>query len=151
MNDVTTIRIHQETKKELDEFKVHEREPYEEVLERLMKEIRETDKFTEREKAVKSFVRKIKKEHREEVVEIILYGSYARGEADTDSDVDILIIWEGDLSEGREYTAKLATEALMEHDVILSPKVISRENYEAMEESEVPFIENVEREGIRVE
>lgn len=151
MNDVTTIRIHKGTKEELDDFKVHDREPYEEVLKRLMKETRKKDKFTEREKAVGSFVRKIEEEHEEDVAGIILYGSYARGEADIDSDVDILVVWKGDLSEGREYTAKLTTEALMEHDVILSPKVISQENYEAMKDSDLPFIENVEREGIKIE
>jgi predicted nucleotidyltransferase len=150
MNEVTTIRVHRSTKEELDDFKIHEREPYEEVLKRLMKEARESDKFTEREKAVKSFIEKYRREYAEKADDVILYGSYARGEADAESDVDVLIVWNGDLSAGRELAAELATEALVEHGTVISPKVISPGNYEAMKEMELPFIENVRKEGVKV-
>lgn len=150
MKEITTIRVHRGTKEKLDEFKIHDREPYEEVLKRLMKRARETSKFMKREKAVTSFIGKIRGEYGEEVNDIIIYGSYARGEADADSDVDILIVWNGDLPEGREGMAQLATEALLEHDTIISPIVVSPENYEAMKKAGVPFIENVRDEGIKV-
>lgn len=150
MKEITTIRVHRKTKEKLDEFKIHDREPYEEVLKRLMKKVRETNKFMKREKAVKMFIGKIREEHGEKVDDMIIYGSYARGEADADSDVDILIVWDGDLQEGREKMAQLATEALLEHDTIISPKLVSPKNYESMKKAELPFIENVRNEGIKV-
>ncbi|KXA88783.1 hypothetical protein AKJ66_02740 [candidate division MSBL1 archaeon SCGC-AAA259E22] len=93
---------------------------------------------------------RIEEEHAENVEDIILYGSYARGEADAESDVDVLIVWNGNLSEGREQIAELATEALLEHDVIVSPKVVSPKNYEEMKKSGLPFMENVRQEGIKI-
>ncbi len=150
MRGVTTIRVHRETKEELDEFKIHDREPYEEVLKRLMKKAAEKNKFIEREKAVKLFIEEIRGEYGEKVDDIILYGSYARGEAGADSDVDVLIVLNGDLSKGRERAAELATEALLKHGTIISPKMVSPENYEAMKKMKLPFIENVRNEGIKV-
>lgn len=150
MRGVTTIRVHRETKGELDEFKIHDREPYEDVLKRLMKKAAETDKFMERKKAVKFFIKELKENHGEKVDDIILYGSYVRGEMDAESDVDILIVWNGALSDGRERAAELATEALIEHDTVISPKVVSTERYGAMKEMKLPFIENVRNEGIKV-
>ncbi|MFB6215840.1 MAG: nucleotidyltransferase domain-containing protein [Candidatus Aenigmatarchaeota archaeon] len=115
-----------------------------------MKKAREKNEFTEREKAVKMFIEKVREEHGEKADDIILYGSYARGEADADSDVDVLIVWNGDLSKGRERAAELATEALVKHDTVISPKVVSPKNYEAMKEMKLPFIENVRNEGVKV-
>ena len=40
MEKVTTIRVREETKKRLDELKIHRREPYEEVILRLIKKIK---------------------------------------------------------------------------------------------------------------
>lgn len=149
-DDVTTIRVHKETKAKLDDFKIHDREPYEEVLNRLMKKAKETNKFSKREKAATRFIKKAKELYGENVEEIILYGSFVRGEADAESDVDVLIVWDGNVTKGREYMAELATDALLEHDVIISPKVVSPKNYRDMKKSRMPFIENVQSEGIRV-
>lgn len=150
MENVTTIRVHKETKEKMDRFKIHEREPYEDVLERLMRKAEENDEFMKREKAVKSFAKRMKDEHGKNVEDIIVYGSFARGEAGAESDVDILIIWTGDLSKGREYAAELATEALCDYGVVISPKVVSPKNYREMRRAELPFIQNVEVEGIKL-
>ena len=41
MGKGTTIHISEETKKELEQLKIHHREPYEDVIKRLLKERRE--------------------------------------------------------------------------------------------------------------
>ncbi|MFW5912073.1 MAG: nucleotidyltransferase domain-containing protein [Candidatus Hadarchaeota archaeon] len=151
MGDITTIRIHKEIKGELDGFKIHEREPYEDVLKRLMRKARDTDELVERERALASFVGRAKGKYGESVDKLILYGSHARGEAGEESDVDVLVVWNGDPSEGRMGMAEIATDVLLEHDVIISPKLVSAEGYEDMKRSEGPFIKNVLEEGVRLE
>lgn len=151
MVDVTTLRIHKGTKKELDKFKIHPREPYEEVLKRLMKKTRK-DKEAEdpRERALNYFTKKIRKEHQDQVKDIILYGSYARGESTPESDVDVLVIWSGELARGRKTAAELAIKALVNYDVLISPKVISPKNYENMKKLELPFMKAIQSEGIKI-
>ncbi|MHA1596584.1 MAG: DUF7557 family protein [Candidatus Asgardarchaeia archaeon] len=41
MSEITTIRVHRETKKRIDEVKVHPRETYEEVILRLIEKWKE--------------------------------------------------------------------------------------------------------------
>lgn len=150
MNDVTTLRTHKKTKEELKEFKKHPREPYEEVLKRLMKEARKTDEKEEREKALDFFVEEMKEKHGDKVRKIILYGSYARGEASEESDLDVLIIWDGKPVNGRKYASGLAAEVMVDYGLLISPKVISQKKYEDMKKSGFPFVENIKREGIKI-
>jgi len=46
----------------------------------------------------------------EEIVGIILFGSVARGEADRSSDIDLLVIVEGNLTYGRRLVSQLARD-----------------------------------------
>ena len=46
----------------------------------------------------------------EEIVGIILFGSVARGEADRSSDIDLLVIVNGDLTYGRRLVSQLARD-----------------------------------------
>ncbi len=62
------------------------------------------------------------------VERLALFGSRARGEANEDSDVDVLVVIEGLTSgEGREVDA-LVGDLLTRHDVLLSPLLISSEH-----------------------
>lgn len=44
MGEITSIRLHRRTKVELDRFKVHPREPYEDVIKRLMGKMKKHEK-----------------------------------------------------------------------------------------------------------
>lgn len=46
----------------------------------------------------------------EEIVTVVLFGSVARGDADRSSDIDILVIVDGDLTYGRRISTRLARE-----------------------------------------
>ena len=52
--------------------------------------------------AVEEFKKKIKKLYGKRLKHIILYGSYARGNATEDSDIDLLIVLEGKVKPGEE-------------------------------------------------
>lgn len=78
---------------------------------------------------------------------LVLYGSYARGEADEGSDVDVLLLLEGEVDTARELLhaaqAKWALALEAGYTVSLLPVSV-----EAYLDSEQPFLRNARREGI---
>ncbi len=81
---------------------------------------------------------------------LVLYGSYARGEANEGSDVDLLLLLDGgeevdpvrEILRAEDVKWPLALEA----DYAVSLLPVSVEDYEAAER---PFLWNARREGIR--
>ena len=88
---------------------------------------------TERIQAVKDYVvDKIKDFMKSDLVEIILYGSCARGDYTEDSDIDIALITKCDRLEAKKYSSKLAglaTELAMEYFVIVNFICLPYEEY----------------------
>lgn len=89
----------------------------------------------------------------DDIVEVILYGSYARGDFTINSDIDIVAIVRGDRLE-LQNKCKLvwdkAAEIGVENDVIVSPSVIPYEEFENYRNS-LPYYRNIASEGIRIE
>ena len=80
----------------------------------------------------------------------ILYGSYARGDYDEFSDVDIMILLNLDEMELKRYRHQLSEITFdfnMEHDVDIKPITKSKELFLKWQES-YPFYKNVSREGV---
>jgi predicted nucleotidyltransferase len=85
----------------------------------------------------------------EQIVKVILYGSQARGEGRDDSDIDVLVVLNGDFSYGEmlRRTSQAVARISLDHDVVISRAFASRADYE---HSQMPFLMNVRREGIVV-
>jgi predicted nucleotidyltransferase len=100
-------------------------------------------------------IRDILKEFREELEKlyenrlktIILYGSWARGEATEDSDIDVLIVLEGKVIPGKEIDRMIdiITEINLKHGVLISVYPISEDDYSTINS---PLLINVRREGV---
>lgn len=82
------------------------------------------------------------------IEEIILFGSVARGDDRSDSDIDILVITSDEDFRLREYLTGLAFDLLMQAGERLSVKVISRADVAA--HRQYPFIRHVLRDGVAV-
>jgi predicted nucleotidyltransferase len=95
-------------------------------------------------KQVKETVLKI-----EPSVEVILYGSRARGDSNPESDWNFLVLVDGLVDDERvDRIRHRLYEIEWKSDQVLSSIVRSREQWNSQPLSGTPFHQNVEREGI---
>jgi predicted nucleotidyltransferase len=78
---------------------------------------------------------------------LILFGSYARGEAKSESDVDLLVVLEGPVRsyEEAKRTSRIGTRAAAYQDTALSFVHMSAEDFE---DDRRPLVQSAKAEGI---
>ena len=97
---------------------------------------------------VHEFAAKAREACGDAIEEIILFGSVARGEDRSDSDIDILVITSGEDFRLREFLTGLAFDLLMQTGERLSVKVLSRADVAA--HRQYPFVRYVLQDGLAV-
>lgn len=98
-------------------------------------------------RAVEEFVREARRRADGSIERILLFGSQARGEAGTGSDVDIIVVWRGERWTGWKTIADVAFKAGLNHGVYISAKVFTPGEVSRMIELGLPFVRNILREG----
>jgi predicted nucleotidyltransferase len=83
------------------------------------------------------------------LAEVVLFGSQARNEAWSDSDIDVLVVLKGSVDPNLEIprVSPLASGLSLRHDVVISCVYVSEEDFRA---DESPLLLNVRREGVTV-
>lgn len=84
--------------------------------------------------------------------QIILFGSYARGEESIGSDVDIMLLIDEDPETMKKYSEDILdimTDLSIKYDVVLSIFELSVQEYNKYKEF-VPFYETVSKEGVAI-
>ena len=78
---------------------------------------------------------------------IILYGSWARGEATENSDIDVAIVLDGEVTPGHEIDRMidLVTQINLDFSVLLSVYPVSERDFMDLNS---PLIRNIRKEGI---
>ena len=85
----------------------------------------------------------------ERLVEVVLFGSQARGDAVEGSDIDVLIVLKGDVYPGLEIdrTGIFVAALSLDHDVLISTVFVSESDFAF---SQMPLPLYVRREGVYV-
>ena len=82
----------------------------------------------------------------------VLFGSYARGEQEEGSDIDVLLLVDAPrevISCQNWEVGNVAAEILFNYGVLVSPIVENREYFNANAEV-LPFYRNIRREGVHI-
>ena len=85
--------------------------------------------------------------YEERLVNIILFGSQARGDAEDESDIDILIVLKGDINTGKEISSsgKITANLSLKYDVVICCTFVSSYRYE---KEQSPLLMNIRKEGV---
>jgi predicted nucleotidyltransferase len=99
-------------------------------------------------KALRTFVKRLQQSFPNKIRQVSLFGSKARGDSDDDSDVDVLIIVnQKDLALRRDII-DICSDLSLEYDVLLSPRVIPDERWQAIRNFR--FYKNVVRDALPI-
>ena len=92
----------------------------------------------------------LKKIFGEKLENVILYGSYARGDYDSESDIDVMALVDLDKNELAKYrrtVSDFASDIDLKYDVLLSLKLQDKFTFEKYGDV-LPYYMNVAREGV---
>lgn len=99
-------------------------------------------------RALDDYARELRRRYGEALVELRLFGSFARGEADEDSDVDVAVVLDQVDWRTRCDVIDLATDVGLPLDLRISPTVFDRSTWDAWRREERPLAMDIEREGL---
>ena len=100
------------------------------------------------EKAVELFIEKLLTEFSQDIIDVRLFGSKARHNADPDSDLDILVLVKRPDYAFKHAILWLAAELSLTYDVLLSPRVLSLATWQKMIQANTLFYRTVCTDGI---
>jgi len=101
----------------------------------------------EKREIIKEFRENIGKLYGKRLKDVILYGSWARGRATEESDIDFVIVLDGKVIPGKEIDRMidLITEMNLKYSVLISVYPISEKDYTTVNS---PLLMNVRKEGL---
>lgn len=98
--------------------------------------------------AIEAYATALQVRFGEQLVDVLLFGSRARGDAHADSDIDVLVVLDApdaqDLSTARAY----GFDILLSHDVFLSIRAMSRQQLRELAELGSLFYRTLRRDSI---
>jgi predicted nucleotidyltransferase len=98
--------------------------------------------------ALSEYLTILRSNFRDKIVDVLLFGSVARGEYDDESDMDILVIVENGDSKFREEVSMASYELMLRNDVVMSSLVMDKEMYNWHRKYKDPLYNMIKREGI---
>ena len=84
-------------------------------------------------------------------IELYLFGSVARKDYEPDSDIDVLVLFPGEVNTGlQEEIFDMAYDVELENSVVFGVVVHSKEFWASEKAAVMPFHQNLQREAIQI-
>jgi uncharacterized protein len=85
----------------------------------------------------------------ERLEKLVLFGSQARGDAEPDSDIDVLVVLKGEVDDDLEIerTGSIMSQLSLRHSLVLSGVWVSVQEYESRR---MPLVQAAHREGVSI-
>ena len=99
---------------------------------------------------LKQFKTHIKQTLGSRLVELKLFGSKASGDDQPDSDIDVLVIVTTDDWHLRDKIYDVATDILLQMDICISPKIISKSRFTQLCKEGTSFIHNISKDALTI-
>jgi predicted nucleotidyltransferase len=100
------------------------------------------------QEALASFRERLSRRWGADLVALRLFGSRATGTAHAGSDVDVAVVLEQASFRDQCDVIDMATDAGLEHDVLISPTIFDRATYERWRTQQRPLVMDIEHEGV---
>jgi predicted nucleotidyltransferase len=103
--------------------------------------------------ALDTFVARLRQRYGDDVLRVVLFGSKARGGADEESDLDVLVVVgipEESYWQHWQQIADLAWEVEFEYGLVLSPLIRDKAAYTQMRRWNLLINRNIEQDGIEL-
>ncbi len=101
--------------------------------------------------ALREFVLATRRQLSEGIVRIVLYGSRARGDFTEDSDIDVLVVVDGDILDPDDTLiniGKLGYDILLDYNELIALHVVSEEKFISMQD--YSYYQFIAEEGVSV-
>jgi predicted nucleotidyltransferase len=95
---------------------------------------------------ISDFCEEVVKSNPSSIREIILYGSYARGENNDESDIDIMTLVDSDSPELRVRIIDIASDIGLDSGYFISPTIVAVDTFREWPDH-LPFYRNVVHDG----
>lgn len=99
---------------------------------------------------IESYIKSLQTIYGSHLKQVILYGSYARGDNNPDSDIDIMLLLDLSDIEIKDYfdsLSDLTYDYFLDYDIDISPIAINDAHFAKWVDS-YPFYNNVSKEGV---
>ena len=104
------------------------------------------------EKILKNIVIIYRNIYNQNLCDIYLYGSYARGDYNEESDIDIVAIVKGDRQDLQNQLKEIweaVSDLELDYEVVISPTVIPYSEFETYKDI-LPYYRNIAKEGVKL-
>jgi predicted nucleotidyltransferase len=98
--------------------------------------------------AISEYAEQIRNRYPERVFSVTLFGSKARGDADTESDIDLLVLVDEESNSFRSELWRIASDVSLEHNVVLSVRVYARVRWAESRRMRLPLYRAIVADGI---